>query len=179
MLEKDVRMHITIAEQLGLVRFCHHTQPRTTMRKGELVHAERSVADFSGHLVGGKVLAVEAKARRHELRRAEISDKQQEHLRAVSIDGGLALLAVRIYEDDQIATAAIRWHEVPWRVERSGQKLQIEDVRRWAIGRPCFVSPFVAKCPTCGRVEPNAPEEFSRVICVGCACARLARTERT
>jgi hypothetical protein len=174
-LEQDVQTHVDVAKQLRLVEFSCHTEPRSAFRGKKLVHAAAGFADFSGHFVGAKVFAIESKARKHELRRAEISDSQQAHLAAVSRAGGLALLAVRIYERDRLVTAAIRWHEVPWRIQERGEKLQLADLAGHEIAHPCLLAPFVERCATCGRVEPRAPVGFQRRQCEGCLCARLAR----
>lgn len=129
------------AYRRGILAFVEKTEPHAKMIGGRLVYVAKGVADYTGCLVGGRCLAVEAKSTADtRLMRSVISSKQETHLNAVTAAGGLALLLVE-YRFEQYARFSIPWEDVPWSMKRSQYSLFIGDVQEWRIEPgDCYLS---------------------------------------
>lgn len=116
----------------GALAHVVHNAPPAKFVHGRLIYEEAGVADYTGCLHGGQVLAAEAKSvvPNGRLARSRISTKQAAHLDAVTNAGGLALLLVEFRVDRSIAHRryAIEWHCVPWKIVRTAESLSEEDL---------------------------------------------------
>ena len=102
------------------------------------------------HNTIGTTIAIEAKSYRHELPKAEISAEQQRHLNAVVLGGGLALLLVRIADDDAVREFCAPWQAVPWQVpRRSAEVVTAAELAHWRIPSEsqCYLERY---CPVRG-----------------------------
>jgi hypothetical protein len=129
------------------------------------------VADYTGCLNNGTatMFAAEAKSTsKLYLPRSAIESKQAAHLDAVAAAGGLAFLLVE-FRDENLSSQqyasrdkfAIPWKQVPWKVKKSAESLDREELFRsfrerrgpewWIVETPggpgytdCYLSKFFA-----------------------------------
>lgn len=169
--EAFLEEHHDRALQRGILAFIQHNQATTNVVGGRLIYTARGAADYSGVLNNGSAtaVAIEAKSTKDSyLPRSAIELKQAEHLDAVAAAGGLALLLVEFRDEDvnsqQYASRdkfAIPWKQVPWKVKKTAESLDREDLfkafreRRipewWIVETPgtpeysdCYLSRFFA-----------------------------------
>jgi hypothetical protein len=140
-----------MAQRLGILAHIAHNQAQSKIVKGRLSYVAKGVADYTGMLVGGTTLAVEAKSTAlKSLARKAIKKKQADQLDAVARAGGHAFLLVefRIKTVPLRLRFAVPWLEIPWTVKRSAQSVSAEALQKWKIEPgTCYLS----------RVHPGGP----------------------
>ncbi len=153
-----------------------HNEPRVVRRGRELVYASPVAADFTATLDGGLSLALEAKSHDAEggprFYRKKIPQVQLDHLDATDRAGGLALLAFEVrHKLEVVARYVMPWRLVPWTVASSAWGLEPEHCAGWEASTTLYLTRFVGRCPTCGRLAigyarpPASPEAAGRWCC--------------
>ena len=132
-----------MALYLGILAHYEHNQPRAKFIGGRLMYDKPSVADYTGVLEGGRVLAEEVKSTEEKrFYKSGVEPKQQAHLNATARAGGLALLLVEFRRPQQLdphrvttlyQRFAIPWLEVPWEKARSAEAIMPEQLQQWLI----------------------------------------------
>lgn len=149
------------AHRLGILAFVEKTEPHAKMINGRLVYVSKGVADYTGCLVGGKCLAVEAKSTGdNRLMRSVVDVKQARHLDAVAVAGGLSLLLVEFKLDPHkyfgtpyFSRYAVPWLDVPWMKLRTADSVSFNDVQSWKIiPEMCYLSRWHAGGKSVGNV---------------------------
>ena len=136
--EAWVERHHQAALRLGILTHIAHNGPTAQMINGEWTMVAAGYADYTGTCFNkvGTTVATEAKSYKHRLPKSAISDKQQEHLNAVVLGGGLAFLLARI-TDEVSQEFCVPWQLVPWKVARTAQSVTAEDLMPWLIPPSC------------------------------------------
>lgn len=132
------------AKRLGILAHVNHNEPKTRFIRGKLEYAERTVADYTGVLcgTGARTLAAETKST-SDTRFAlnDVTAKQQEHLRAVEGEDGLALLVLEFRLGVGKHRFAIPWSKVPWKKKRSAEAVYLDEliVSDWRVHPVCYL----------------------------------------
>lgn len=134
--EAYVERHHLEALRLGIVAGpVDHNEPHGQIIHGKWEMVASGVADYTGVLYNGvgTTLATEAKSRETRLYRREIEPKQQRHLDTVVRGGGLAFLLAHLSGRPH----AVPWPLVPWKVLKSAESVEAEDLVQWVIPSDC------------------------------------------
>ena len=146
------------AVTLGILAHWFHPQPRFYNEHGLWKPAERSVADFVGVLeespammrerpgegrievqeasVGGRTYAAEAKSvKSGRMQRSIVARQQAEHLEAVALAGGLALLVGEFRLENVRMRFACPWLDVPWKVAKAVESVTPELMAPWDVSK--------------------------------------------
>lgn len=133
------------AVHLGIVAHYYHNQPTAKRIGGKWVLTAPGVSDYTGVLdcdEHARTLAIEAKSvEGTRFYRANVTKEQQDHLDAVSLAGGLALLALCFRNDSGFARYVVPWSLVPWRKLRSSESVEADmpELRQWSAQSECFL----------------------------------------
>lgn len=128
-----------------------HNQAITKVIGGRLIYEKPGIADYTGTLTRGAVtLAVEAKSTQlGYLPRLAITQKQQMHLSAVAVAGGISLLLVEFRKDHINDRYAVPWALVPWGVKRTAESVDEDAITKWHIPpqTECYLERFHTRGP--------------------------------
>lgn len=166
-LEEWLNHQHALAGRLGVLAHVEKTQAKSKVVDGRLIYEKPGVADYIGCLEGARYLAVEAKSTDDErLPRSRVEPKQQEHLTAVALAGGLSVLVVE-FRGVENRRYALPWREVPWVVLRTAESVREADIVKWRIDPgACYLLRWHSGGPRSGSHfvgEPNArPRVFPR-----------------
>lgn len=134
----------------GILAHIEHNQAKTKMIKGRLRYVAKGTCDYTGVLDRvGRTVAVEAKSTKAKSFSLKgVKKKQQDHLTATALAGGLALLVVEFRSITQPYRAryAIPWLDVPWIIKKSAKTISPSQLEKWkvAIGE-CYLEKYHAR----------------------------------
>lgn len=147
------------AVHLGIVAHYYHNQPTAKRIGGKWVLTAPGVSDYTGvleHPATAVTLAVEAKTvEGTRFYKKGVTQEQQDHLGAVALAGGLALLAVSFRVPEPAAGVAyadspvkihrfvIPWREIQWQRLKTQESINLEPtqtwLRQWEPNPGCFL----------------------------------------
>jgi len=130
-----------IAQRLGILGPMEHNEPHARTIKGKTFYEAAGVADYTGTLVGGRTVAVEAKSTSDDkFYRTAVSPKQHRYLDDTEAAGGLSILLVEFRRFGERQRFAVAWGFAPWGRLRSADSISFADLADWRVLSPCYLS---------------------------------------
>jgi len=149
-----------VAVRLGILAHFEHSEPHTSIVRGQTMRTSAGVADFFGTLEGGRSYAAECKSiKGNRMPRNMVEKKQAEHLDAVARAGGLSLLVGAFRLDSVIVRFACPWLDVPWQVLQTAESVSPTVMAPWVFTASttnlCFLQRWHPGGPRSGTWSPN------------------------